>query len=57
MDGYGINGKVFRGVSEGRVTVSRNDELPTGSYFYVLSRFVSDRETLTDEGYLYIKRN
>ncbi|MCK7590037.1 gliding motility-associated C-terminal domain-containing protein [Subsaxibacter sp. CAU 1640] len=57
MDGYGINGKVFRGVSEGRVTVSKNEELPTGSYFYVLKRFVSGGETLTNEGYLYIKRN
>lgn len=57
MDGYGINGKVFSGVSDGRVTVSKNDELPTGSYFYVLRRFLSGEQTLTDEGYLYIKRN
>ncbi|MEZ4793370.1 MAG: gliding motility-associated C-terminal domain-containing protein [Gelidibacter sp.] len=56
-DGYGINGKVFRGVSEGRVTISKNDELPTGSYFYVLTRFVNGQKTLTNEGYLYIKRN
>ncbi|MGJ8593354.1 MAG: DUF7507 domain-containing protein [Aquaticitalea sp.] len=57
MDGYGIDGKVFTGVSDGRVTVSKNEELPTGTYFYVLRRFISGGETLTDEGYLYIKRN
>lgn len=56
MDGYGINGKVFRGFSDGRSTVNRDEELPTGTYFYILRRFVGS-QTLTNEGYLYIKNN
>ncbi|WP_458627387.1 DUF7507 domain-containing protein [Winogradskyella sp. PC D3.3] len=56
MDGYGINGKVFKGFSDGRGTINRNEELPTGTYYYILRRFVG-RETLTNQGYLYIKNN
>ena len=56
MDGYGINGKVFRGFSDGRSTINRDEELPTGTYFYILRRFVGS-QTLTNEGYLYIKNN
>ncbi|REE24322.1 putative repeat protein (TIGR01451 family)/gliding motility-associated-like protein [Winogradskyella pacifica] len=56
MDGYGINGKVFRGFSDGRSTINRDEELPTGTYFYILRRFVGN-QTLTNEGYLYIKNN
>ncbi len=56
MDGYGINGKVFTGVSDGRGTINKDEELPTGTYFYILRRFVG-RETLTNQGYLYIKNN
>ncbi|MBU3821595.1 DUF11 domain-containing protein [Flavobacteriaceae bacterium XHP0103] len=55
-DGYGINGNVFRGISEGRATIKQKDELPTGTYYYILTRFVG-QETLVDKGYLYIKRN
>ncbi|MEP5253467.1 MAG: gliding motility-associated C-terminal domain-containing protein, partial [Winogradskyella arenosi] len=56
MDGYGINGKVFTGVSDGRGTINKDEELPTGTYFYILRRFVG-RETITNQGYLYIKNN
>ncbi|NJX14654.1 DUF7507 domain-containing protein [Tamlana crocina] len=55
-EGYGINGKVFRGLSDGRVTVNRNEELPTGTYFYILTRRVTNQDPLTNQGYLYIKR-
>ncbi|MDC7998426.1 DUF7507 domain-containing protein, partial [Gilvibacter sediminis] len=57
-DGYGgADGEtnVFRGISEGRVTVRQSKELPTGTYYYVLRRFV-DGETLTNAGYLYVNR-
>ncbi|MFD1016574.1 DUF7507 domain-containing protein, partial [Winogradskyella rapida] len=56
MDGYGINGKVFTGVSDGRGTINKDEELPTGTYYYILRRFVG-RETITNQGYLYIKNN
>ena len=36
VDGYGQNGKFFRGISEGRVTIQHSAELPVGTYWYVL---------------------
>ncbi|WP_262480971.1 DUF7507 domain-containing protein [Aequorivita aquimaris] len=58
-DGYGgSDGKqnVFRGISEGRVTVQQNEELPTGTYFYILT-FPADNPGKADyTGYLYINR-
>src|SRR5690606_2553160 len=56
-DAYGVNGKVFRGFSDGRVTISKNEALPTGTYFYILTRRIANQETLINKGYLYIKRN
>ena len=65
-DNYGgSNGEenVFRGISEGRVTVRENEELPTGTYYYIL-RFTGELRS-TDQvnpgkdsyaGYLYINR-
>ena len=58
-DGYGgSDGKqnVFRGISEGRTTVQKNEELPTGTYFYILT-FPADNPGKADyTGYLYINR-
>ncbi len=34
--GYGQNGNYFKGVSNGRGTVSSSESLPTGTYFYIL---------------------
>ncbi|ARV11186.1 hypothetical protein BTO09_02010, partial [Gilvibacter sp. SZ-19] len=55
-DNYGgTSGRenVFEGISKGRVTIREGKKLPTGTYYYVLRRFV-DGETLTNDGYLYI---
>lgn len=56
VDGYGQNDKVFRGVSEGRVTVQPAEELPEGTYFYILRYVNSLGEEKQRSGYLYIKR-
>ncbi|PHN97370.1 hypothetical protein CSC81_09820 [Tenacibaculum discolor] len=56
-DAYGINGNLFRGISEGRATVSKDQKLPTGTYFYILTRWSSNQEAMTNKGYLYLKRN
>lgn len=34
---YNTTGNVFRGFSDGRTTISGNDKLPTGTYFYILT--------------------
>ncbi|MGB1941075.1 MAG: DUF7507 domain-containing protein, partial [Flavobacteriaceae bacterium] len=55
--GYGIGDKLFMGISEGRVTITKNQKLPVGTYFYVIE-FEGDnpgRERYT--GYLYINRD
>lgn len=51
--GYGINGNWFRGVSEGRATISKGEKLSTGTYFYVL-RYKSIKGISREKvGYLY----
>ena len=59
-DGYGgTTGKenVFQGVSNGRSTIRQDEDLPTGTYFYILVRVDPDSgEGLKDSGYLYINR-
>ena len=58
-EGYGGSSgseNVFRGISEGRVTVNETKELPTGTYYYVL-RFAGDNPGKSSyAGYLYINR-
>jgi hypothetical protein len=34
--GYNNDDRAFRGVSEGRVTVKQAEELPEGTYYYIL---------------------
>jgi gliding motility-associated-like protein len=56
VDGYGQNDKVFKGISEGRVTVQQSEELPEGTYFYILRYVNFVGEEKQRSGYLYIKR-
>ncbi|KQX02569.1 gliding motility-associated C-terminal domain-containing protein [Flavobacterium sp. Root420] len=55
---YDSNGNVFRGYSDGRVTVSKNELLPAGTYFYILNIKYSGTspQTIKKAGYLYINR-
>lgn len=56
-DNYDSNGNVFRGYSNGRLTVSGSNQLPTGTYFYILSYDHSangDVNRIKQAGYLYI---
>ena len=54
--GYGQNGKYFIGESEGRVTISKSEQLPEGTYYYVLRYTKDSGETKERSGYLYINR-
>ncbi len=56
-DGYNESDNVFRGVSNGRSTISQGKELPTGTYFYILTFTGENPEGQSAyNGYLYINR-
>jgi gliding motility-associated-like protein len=50
---------VFRGFSDGRTTVTRNDKLPTGNYWYILKYeydlYGTAKENIEKIGYIYIQ--
>uniref|UniRef100_UPI0026231923 DUF7507 domain-containing protein n=1 Tax=uncultured Aquimarina sp. TaxID=575652 RepID=UPI0026231923 len=56
-EGYEQPGvELFKGISNGRVTISQKNELPVGTYYYVLE-YVNARGLNTYKaGYLYINR-
>ena len=57
-DNYNNEGNAFRGRSEGRTTINKNEGLPTGTYFYIISYDTVDGlgKTLNvkKDGYLYL---
>ena len=55
--GYDNAGNAFRGISNGRVTISQSDELPVGVYYYIIDYMEeSQQEARTKNGYLYVTR-
>ncbi len=56
-NGYDNLNKVFKGYSEGRLTIARGEKLPTGTYFYILQYEFTGRgesRTVQQSGYLYL---
>lgn len=53
---YGQNDNFFKGFSDGRSTVSRDVELPEGTYFYTLTYKNTKGIEKNLSGYLYIKQ-
>ncbi|MBO0340843.1 gliding motility-associated C-terminal domain-containing protein [Flagellimonas profundi] len=58
VDGYGQGNKLFYGISEVRATLQKDRELPSGTYFYILT-FTGENNPGEENysGYLYINRN
>ena len=54
--GYNNASNSFNGVSNGRVTISRGDNLPEGTYYYIIIYTKPNGETKEKAGYLYITR-
>ena len=53
---YGLTGAVFDGTSQGRVSVGKDNELPVGTYFYIID-YESQPGTMEQmSGYIYINR-
>jgi len=54
-NGYDNAGNAFRGISNGRATLSESDQLPVGVYYYVIN-YTNNGEAKSRAGYLYINR-
>ncbi|MDN3664538.1 gliding motility-associated C-terminal domain-containing protein [Algibacter miyuki] len=59
-DNYGVDGDVFNGFSNGRLTVNGSNQLPSGTYYYILE-FEYDGSSKVEHfkkaGYLYLSGN
>lgn len=55
VNSYNESDNMFRGFSEGRGTVKRNDGLPDGTYFYLLE-YKKNNATVKKSGYLYLTK-
>lgn len=54
---YDTNNNVFTGISDGRTTIKRGEELPVGTYFYILDYVVPETgQNKSIQGYLYLNR-
>jgi gliding motility-associated-like protein/uncharacterized repeat protein (TIGR01451 family) len=56
-EGYNNDNVIFRGVSEGRVTVSKSEGLPSGTYFYIVKYQDFNGNGINKTGYLDISRD
>ena len=53
--GYDTGDNVFRGFSNGRATIKKNEELPVGIYFYIIE-YEENGIVRVKDGYLYVNR-
>ncbi len=56
VDSYGQDNKFFSGISDGRTTINRNEELPIGTYFYVIRYVNLEGVEKQRSGYLFINK-
>ncbi|MHC5309667.1 gliding motility-associated C-terminal domain-containing protein [Myroides sp. LJL116] len=57
---YNSNGNVFRGYSDGKVTLDKGSKLPSGTYYYVINyEYTSDSgsKNIKKAGYLQLDNN
>ncbi len=54
---YGQGNNLFYGISEGRATFQKDKELPSGTYFYILTFTGPNPGKDSYSGYLYINRD
>ena len=57
MSGYNNTAKAFRGVSDARATLEASDNLPQGTYYYIIEYVDEHNKTQTETGWLYLKKN
>lgn len=55
---YGRDGEIFTGISNGRATMDKGKQLPSGTYYYILEYSKKENPVRHKEaGYLYISGN
>lgn len=57
---YDSNGNVFQGYSDGRVTMNKNEKLPSGTYFYIVVyeyQSAQGSRMIKKSGYLHLENN
>ena len=57
VSGYNNTTKVFKGVSDARATLEASDNLPQGTYYYIIEYHDEANKKQTEVGWLYLKRN
>jgi len=57
VSGYNNTIKVFKGVSDARATLEASDNLPQGTYYYIIEYHDEANKKQTEVGWLYLKRN
>ena len=55
-ENYNNQNNVFDGRSRGRSTLSTDNFLPSGIYFYIFDYVTTDGESITDSEYIYISK-
>ncbi|NHN26718.1 gliding motility-associated C-terminal domain-containing protein, partial [Flavobacterium jejuense] len=53
---YNNENNAFKGYSHGRTTITQNEKLPNGTYFYVLKYIDAENNTNDKTGYLYLNQ-
>ena len=57
MENYGNienSENVFKGFSDGRITINKGEKLPVGTYFYIINFSESNPRRRSYSGYLYL---
>ncbi|MBT8302671.1 MAG: gliding motility-associated C-terminal domain-containing protein [Maribacter sp.] len=54
--GYNNQNNVFDGRSKGRSTVSSQEYLPSGVYFYIFEYQKDNQNNITDSGYIFVSK-
>ena len=57
VSGYNNTIKVFKGVSDARATLEASDNLPQGTYYYIIEYHDEANKKQTEVGWLYLKKN
>jgi gliding motility-associated-like protein len=56
VQGYNNTSVRFNGYSDGRVTIKTSEELPNGTYYYILKYTDSNRNSNQKTGFLYLSK-